>query len=81
MVKQIKENMEHVVTDSTKVIKNTLRLIESAALLIVAVYAIYGAYHYEMSQGLKYVLIVAGVVIGLRGSYELLRHLAEKDRN
>lgn len=60
--------------------RNLVRLVESAALLVVAIYAIYGAYHYKVSSWLADVLIVAGVIIGLRGAWELLRHLAEKDR-
>lgn len=73
---KIKEAKKDVVT----LYKNLQKLIESAALLIVAVFAIYGAYNYELNQAIKYALLIAGVIIGLRGSWELLRHLAEKDR-
>lgn len=80
MVKQVKEQVKEVSSDTKKVIKNLERLVESAALLIVAVFAIYGAYHYELNQTIKYALLIAGVIIGLRGAHELLRHLAEKDK-
>lgn len=76
MVKKIKEAKKDVVT----LYKNLQKLIESAALLIVAVFAIYGSYNYQLNQTIKYALLIAGVIIGLRGAWELLRHLAEKDK-
>lgn len=73
---KIKEAKKDIVT----LYKNLQTLIESAALLIVAVFAIYGSYNYQLNQTIKYALLIAGVIIGLRGAWELLRHLAEKDK-
>ena len=76
MVQKIKEARKDVVT----LYRNLQKLVESAALLIVSTFAIYGSYNYQLNEAIKYALLVAGVIIGLRGAWELLRHLAEKDK-
>lgn len=58
--------------------KNFVRLVESASLLVVAVFAIYGAYHYELPKAVFDALIFSGAIIGLRGALEFFRYLAQK---
>lgn len=60
------------------VVKNLERLVEAVALLIVAGFAIFAVYHYGVSLWFKYLLLTAGMVIGVRGSIEFLRHLAQR---
>lgn len=66
-------------TDIKTVYKNLTRLVEAVALLVVAGYAIYQTLpstHPVTVQSA--VLLFAGVVIGLRGMVEFLKHLANK---
>ena len=61
------------------VTRNFNRLAEAVALLAVAGYTIYQnlpAQH-DVTAG-SVLLLTAGGVIGLRGAYEFLKHLAQK---
>lgn len=79
MTKQVKANAKQFSNDTKVAIKNGTRLIESLALLFVAGFTIYGVYQYDPSTLVFYAGVVSGFIIGLRGSYEFLRHLARKD--
>lgn len=78
MTEQVKKNAKALSKDTKTAIRNFIRLVESAALLVVSVFAIYGAYHYNVAHALFVTLVVAGVIIGLRGSSEFLKYLAQK---
>lgn len=59
--------------------KNASHLVESVALLIVAYYAYTNAYKGLSNNHYLRIVIAASVVIGLRGAYEFLQYLSEKE--
>lgn len=72
---KIKPLVEH----GPVVFKNASYLIESISLLIAAYFNYTTAYHAHLSSvGLK-VRVAASLVIGLRGAYEMIRYLANKE--
>ena len=76
----IQETYKNLHNDTKVTIRNSARLVESAALLIVAFYNYTTAYHAPSISSLELrIRLAASVVIGLRGAYELLRHLANKE--
>lgn len=79
MTKKIKETSTAVSDNTKTVVRNLSLLVESASLLVVAGYAFYTAYHAHGNKvELKFV-IAASLVIGVRGAYEFLRYLANKE--
>lgn len=78
MTDKAKQSAKVLSKDTKTVIRNFVRLVESAALLTVAFYAGYAAYQHDY-KGFGYKLLtLAAVLIGLRGAHEFLRHLANK---
>jgi hypothetical protein len=65
--------------DGQTTFKNAARLVESAALLIVAYYNFTSARASHLGSFEYKVRIAASLVIGLRGAYEFLRYLANKE--
>lgn len=59
--------------------KNASYLIESLSLIVAAYYNYSNAYHAHLSPFEYTVRIAASVVIGLRGAYEFLRYLRNKE--
>lgn len=78
MVAQAKETVSQIAVDTKTAAKNFVRLIEAASLLTVGSYSVYAAYHAKMTSWAASGLTVAAVIIGVRGAYEFLRHLANK---
>lgn len=66
-------------TNTRTVVHNLSLLVESASLLVVAGYAFHTAYtahHHSIELRL---VLAASLVIGVRGAYEFLRYLADKE--
>lgn len=75
---KVKKNAQVLSKDTKTVIRNATKLSEAVALLVVSVYSGVSAYQ-EDFKGIGYkVLIVAAVMIGLRGSELFLKYLANK---
>lgn len=73
------ETVRQTGADVKTIIKNGVRLIEAIALLVVAIHAIYDTLPSKHTVTVQSVaLLTAGLIIGLRGMVEFLRHLANK---
>ena len=73
--------VQQTTNDIKTVAKNAARLIEASALVIVAGYAIahtLPSTHEVTAQSA--VLLTAGLIIALRGAWEFLRYLANKEQ-
>ena len=75
----IKNVWKNLSVDTKTLFGNASRLVESAALMTVAYYNYTTAYHAHLSLFEMRVRVAASVVIGLRGGYEFLRYLANKE--
>lgn len=65
--------------DEAKVItKNAVEFIETAALLIVTGFAIYGSLTYSLRTEYKYAVLFSGVVVGLIAMNLLRKFLARR---
>lgn len=77
-MKKLKDTIQQVSSNTKITLRNAAQLVEAIALLVVGVYSAYSIYHSKISAWLFKVVLVSAVIIGLRGAYELLRHLANK---
>ena len=71
----LKDNLK-----SIKIIgRNLSHLVEAAALLVVAGYAIWSAQSHDFAnQHADKVVLFSGVLIGIRGAWELIKSLNRK---
>lgn len=77
-MKNAKTKVATATNDLKVALKNALRLIEAAALLVAAYYNYTLAYQAH-SDFEVYIRVTASVVIGLRGAFEMLRYLAQQE--
>ncbi len=78
MTEKVTESAKVLSKDTKTVIRNLVRLVESAALITVAVYSGASAHTHDF-KGIGYKLLAfAAVLIGLRGAEQFLKHLANK---
>jgi len=70
--------VKETVGTAKRVYKNACRLIEAAALVIVAGYALKHVWPHGNFSASDIVVLVAGVLIALRGAFEFLGYLAKE---
>lgn len=75
----MKDKITKTFADAKVVSHNFTRLAEAAALIAVASYTIYKNLpaNHDVTVATA-LLLVAGAIIGLRGAWEFLAHLAQK---
>lgn len=78
MTKEVKAKSLALSKDTKTVVKNLTSLVEALALLTVSVYSGYEAYSHDFNTLGYKLLTVAAVLIGIRGSEQFLKHLANK---
>lgn len=74
----VKTKGKELSNDTKTMVRNLVRLVESAALLTVSVYAAASANSHDFNTIGYKLLTVAAVLIGLRGGELFMRHLANK---
>lgn len=75
----MKDKIKKTSTDIKNVYKNGTRLIEAAALCVVAGTAIYYNWPYNHTVTINSAIVLtAGVIIALRGAVEFYKYLAQK---
>lgn len=80
---ELKNKVRAAQSDINIALRNLDKLIEASSLIIVSVFSYLSVTRRvnvpTMSNGSRWLIIGACVVIGLRGATELLRYLANKD--
>lgn len=78
MVKEAKDKVVATKQRTVKRVKRFEQLVEAVSLLGVAAYAVFTVYNKTNLEVTDYAVIVAAVIIGLRGAREFLKHLDAK---
>lgn len=71
----MKKQVQSTVKTAQRVLKNGEAFIQATSLLIVAAFAYYATRELNLNSALELVVVVALVVIGLRGFYEFVKFL------
>lgn len=71
----MKKQVQNTAKTAQRVLKNGEAFIQATSLLIVASFAYYATRELNINQALELVVVVALVIIGLRGFYEFVKFL------
>lgn len=75
---QFSKDLNNWWDEATVIVKNALEFIETASLLIVTGFAIYGSLTYNLRTEYKYSVLFSGVVVGLIAMNLLRKFLARR---
>ena len=72
---KIKQQAKSTAKSTQRVIRNGETFIQAVSLLVVASFSYYATRELNLNSALELVVVVALVVIGLRGFYEFVKFL------
>lgn len=72
---KVKKQAQDVAKSTQRVIRNGESFIQSVSLLIIAAFSYYATRELNLNKVLETVVVVALVVIGLRGATEFIKFL------
>lgn len=75
---KFQQDVNYAVSESKVILRNFMEFVETASLLIIATFGIYGSLHYTMRNEYKYSVLFSGIVVGLIAMNLLRKFLARR---